>query len=151
VSTAKRPPTDFKLLRAIYDRHRDDYARTEQTRVFVPIDIPKIAAELAVDVNSVFGRLYYHFEPLYGERAERDERGRRQPRKAFFTPVAGAETNCVNFPLLEAVLAGLWQQRRRDLWTLWIAVVSLAIAIGSLVVAIATAVVTGDPGGDPLG
>jgi hypothetical protein len=44
--------------------------------------------------------------------------------------------NAVNFPLLEAVLAGLWQQRNRDLWTLWLAVLSLGIALGSLVVAI---------------
>jgi hypothetical protein len=50
--------------------------------------------------------------------------------------VVGQEHNCINFPLMEAVLAGLWQQRRRDLWTFWISVVSMGIAIGSLVVAI---------------
>lgn len=55
----------------------------------------------------------------------------------------GTDTNCVNFPLLEAVLAGLWQQRRRDLWTLWIAVGWLGTAIGSLVVAAVTAVTAG--------
>ena len=54
-------------------------------------------------------------------------------------PMAEPNQNCINFPLLEAVLAGLWQQRRRDLWTLWIALVSVGIAIGSLVVAIFTA------------
>jgi len=41
------------------------------------------------------------------------------------------------------VLAGLWHQRRRDLWTLWIAVGWLGIAIGSLVVAVVTAVTAG--------
>jgi hypothetical protein len=46
----------------------------------------------------------------------------------------------VNFPLLEAVLAGLWQQRNRDLWTLWLALLSLVIAIGSLVVSILVAI-----------
>jgi hypothetical protein len=72
---------------------------------------------------------------MYGQ--EKDSTG---ARKVFFTPVAGAEQNCVNFPLLEAVLAGLWQQRRRDLWTLWVAFVSLGIAGGSLVVANVTAI-----------
>ncbi len=102
--------------------------------MLVPIDIPKIADEFGVDPNIVFGRLYYHLDPLYGQ--EEDSRG---ARKVFFAPVAGDDRNCVNFPLLEAVLAGLWEQRRRDLWTLWLAVVSLGIAGGSLVVAVTTA------------
>lgn len=131
-----RPPTDFKLLRAIYERQRDEYvsfveddAESRVAKIAVPIDIPAIASELGVDVDSVFGRLYFHLEPLYGE--NKDGSG-----KAFFMPVAGRDRNCVNFPLLEAVLAGLWQRRRRELWTLWIAFGSLGIAIGSLVVAI---------------
>jgi hypothetical protein len=133
----KPPPTDFKLLRAIYERHQDEYARfvedaadSRVSKIAVPIDIPAIASELGVDVDSVFGRLYYHLDPLYEQKNEDGS------RKAFFMPVAGRDRNCVNFPLLEAVLAGLWQQRRRDLWALWIAVGSLGIAVGSLVVAI---------------
>jgi hypothetical protein len=51
---AIRPPTDFELLRAIYERHRDDfraYVDVEDpvnrgTKVMVPIDIPAIAGEL---------------------------------------------------------------------------------------------------------
>jgi hypothetical protein len=92
VPWANRPPTDFKLLRAIYKRHRDEYAESianGQLIVVVPLDLPGIAQKF--------------------------------------------------FPFLEAVLAGLWQQRRRDLWTMWIAFVSIGIAIGSLVVSIATA------------
>jgi hypothetical protein len=38
--------------------------------------------------------------------------------------------NCVNFPLLEALLAGLWERKERERWTLSIAIVSLVIAIG---------------------
>jgi hypothetical protein len=55
----------------------------------------------------------------------------------FFTPKAGADANCVNFPLLEAVFASLWEERRRDLLTVTTAVVSLAISLASLIVAIA--------------
>lgn len=128
---AKRPPTDYELLSAIYREHRGDFARTDDTRVLVPIDIPAIADDLGVDLNSVFGRLYHHLDPLYGQ--EKDSKG---TRKAFFTPVAGDKENCISFPILEAVLASLWQQRRRDLWTLWIAFASIGIAVGSLVVSI---------------
>jgi hypothetical protein len=52
----------------------------------------------------------------------------------------GTTKDRINFPILEAALAGLWQQRRRDLWTLWIAIVSAGIAIASLVVSIVVAV-----------
>lgn len=145
MTVAKRPPTDFKLLRAISERHRDDYARSNSTKALVAIDIPQIADELSVDVNSVFGRLYYHLDPLYGQ--EKDAKGAQE---VFFTPVAGSESNCVNFPLPEAVLASLWQQRRRDVWTIWIALGSLAIALGSLAVSIATATYRRSAGRHPL-
>jgi hypothetical protein len=60
----KRPPTDFELLKAIYERHHEEFARY----------------------------------------------------------VKGA------------VLAGLWQQRRRDLFAVVTAAFSLAIALASLIV-----------------
>jgi hypothetical protein len=136
-----RPPTDFELLQAIYERHRDEFnayvedAPNRQTKIMVPIDVPAIADELGVDPDSVFGRLYFHLDPKYGE--EPDAEGRR---KAFFDPFIGeGDPNAVNFPLLEAVLAGLWQQRDRDLWTFWLAVVSIVIAVGSLAVSIVVA------------
>jgi hypothetical protein len=138
---AVKPPTDFELLRAIYERHRDDfraYVDVEDpvnrgTKVMVPIDIPAIARELGVDPESVFGRLYFHLDPTYGEKPDKG------PRKAFFSPLVGDDLNCVNFPLLEAVLAGLWQQRDRDLRTFWLAIFSIVIAVGSLAVSIVVA------------
>lgn len=102
------------------------------TKVFVPIDLPRIATDLGVDVDSVFGRLYFHLEPKYGE--QKSQSG--DPRKAFFTPVLGGDQNCVNFPLLEAVLASLWQQQRRDQLAIATAVVSFAFALGALIVSI---------------
>ena len=107
-------------------RYIEDDPESRIAKIAVPIDVPAIASELGVDVDSVFGRLYFHLEPLYGE--NEDGSGR-----AFFMPVAGRDRNCINFPLLEAVLAGLWQQRRRDLWTRWIAVGSV-VAIVALTV-----------------
>jgi hypothetical protein len=127
----KRPPTDFELLRAIYERHRDDFqaraAAGMTARVFVPIDIPAIAADLDVEPDNVFGRLYFHLEPKYGE-----ARIEGQPKKSLFAPRFGKEANGINFPLLEAVLANLWQERDREWRTYWTAIVSLVIAVGSL-------------------
>jgi hypothetical protein len=133
----KRPPTDFELLRAIYERHVGDYSQRgpgDPKGVSYPIDIREIAVALGVSENAVFGRLYHHLDQVYGERP--DEQGRR---RFFFTPVAGAEVNCVNFPLLEAVLAGLWQEHRRRLLTVVLSLISLAIALAALIVSIVTA------------
>lgn len=99
----------------------------------VPIDIPAIADHFGVDPDSIFGRLYYHLDPKYGEPAVQGT-----PRKVLFTPVAGADQNCVNFPLLEAVLAGLWEERNRNLWALWISILSIGIALASLLVSLLT-------------
>jgi hypothetical protein len=133
-----RPPTDFQILREIYESHRDEFsayteddAEARSSKVMVPIDIPAIARRLGVDADTIFGRLYYHLDPKYAEPAFQG-----RPRKALFTPVAGKDKNCVNFPLLEAVLAGLWQDRRRDLWALGTAALSLGVALASLLISI---------------
>ncbi len=132
------PPTDFKLLRVIYEQHQNEYAAyvdgNRASPGFVPLDVDAIAKRLGVEPVSVLGRLYYHLDPMHAQEAV-DGRG----RKPFYAKAFGQDGPSINFPLLEAVLAGLFQQRRRDLWTLWIAIVSAAIAIASLIVSIVTA------------
>jgi hypothetical protein len=78
--------------------------------------------------------IYYHLEQLVwrASRAREDAQG-------VLRAGGGNETNCVNFPLLEALLAGLWQERRRDLRVTYTAVLSLVIALASLVVSIVVA------------
>jgi hypothetical protein len=130
----KRPPTDFELLDEIERRHRNDYLNRlddRATKIMVPIDIESIAEHLGIDPNSVFGRLYYHLDPIYGE-----EKKEGQPRKFFFSKAVGPDADCINFPLLEAVLPGLAQERRRDLQALIIAVISLTVAVASFFVSI---------------
>jgi hypothetical protein len=129
-----RPPTDFELLRAVYELHRERYEQAPEPVVALPVDIPAVAKNLGVEVNSVFGRLYHHLDRIYGERP--DEKGRR---RFFFTPKAGTDVNCINFPHLEAVLAELWQQRDRDVRTYWTAIASLVISAVAVVVSILVA------------
>jgi hypothetical protein len=51
----------------------------------------------------------------------------------------GDEADCVNFPLLEAVLAGLWQERNRQLRAVWASAISAVVALVALIVSIVTA------------
>lgn len=105
----KPPPTDFQLLRAIYERHRGDYLTSIKkgghAKIAVPIDIPAIAQDIGADADTVFGRLYHHLDPLYGTQNEDGS------RKSLFIAQPGTTKDRINFPLLEAALAGLWQQR----------------------------------------
>jgi hypothetical protein len=129
---------DFKLLRAIYELHQNEYAGyvegSRQSAGMVPLDIEAIATRLGVEPVSVLGRLYYHLDPIYAQ-----ESADGRSRKPFYARAFGDERACINFPLLEAVLAGLWQERSRDRWTRWIASLSLGLAVASLVVSIVTA------------
>jgi hypothetical protein len=134
VFLAKRPPTDFQLLKTIYVMHRGEYAKEVHKReaaILVPIDIPAVADRLGIETHSVFGRLYYDLDKRYGEEPEPG-----RPRKVFFTLRAGTHANCVNFPHLEAVLAGLWLERRRNGWTVGTALLSFALALASLIYSI---------------
>jgi hypothetical protein len=133
----KRPPSDFELLKAIYERHRSDFTTprsTSATGVAVPIDVHAIAAALGTDADTVWGRLYHHLDRVYGEEPPADGSARR----ALF--IASSDgTNSINFPLLEAVLAGLWQERNRQLWAFWASAISVGIAVAALVVSIVAA------------
>jgi hypothetical protein len=133
----KRPPSDYELLRVIYERHHDDFVGPRSaapTGIMLPIDVPAIATTLGTNDDIVFGRLYYHLAATYGEERREDD----SPRKAFFIVSNGL--NCVNFPLLEAVLAGLWQERDRQLWAVWASAISISIALAALIVSIVFAV-----------
>lgn len=94
----------------------------------VPVDIGAIAKHFGVDVDIVFGRLYYHLERKFGY-AKSDG-----SKVHFFTLRTGTDVECVNFPLMTSVLAGLHEEHRKHLWAIWIAIGSLIIAIASLIV-----------------
>ena len=89
-------------------------------------DVPAIASKLGIPPNSVVGRLYHHLDPIYAQ--EPDPTVERKGRKSLFMLRAGSKVNCINFPLMEAVLANLAQERRRDRWTIGLAVVSLGVS-----------------------
>jgi hypothetical protein len=129
-------PSDRKLLQEIYDRHYKDfvaYSRSEPTRaskIMVPIDIAAIANHFEVDIDLIFGRLYYHLQEKYGY---------TQPngaQVALFSPAAGQDINCVNLPLLAAVLAGLQEEHDRHAWVTGLSIASLIVSIGALAVSL---------------
>lgn len=132
----KRLPTDLEILNAIFDRYYEtftQYANRENSRnskIYVPIDIKQIADDLKIDVDIIFGRLYYHLEKKYGYREDDG------CLVHFFCLRLGDDIHCINFPLVASVLADLRDQANRHNTATWIAVGSVIISIVSIVISI---------------
>lgn len=133
--TRPRIPTDREILQEIYNRHYHSYASflkehpSRSAKIMVPVDIEEIAKHFNVDVDIIFGRLYYHLEEKFGYARPGGS------KVHFFALKAGTDVESVNFPLMTSILAGLHEEHRKHLWAIWIAIGSLIIAIASLIVA----------------
>ncbi len=125
-------PTDLKILKAIYSDYYADFceynskAAPRETKIYVPIDCKKIAESLSVDVDIIFGRLYYHLEYKYGYK--RDDGSSVH----LFVRKIGSDFDCINFPLMSSVLANLLMEKRKFWTATTISVLSLLVSLISI-------------------
>lgn len=128
-------PTDLQILNTIYNQYYNKFKSFSKndldrsSKIFIPIDITLIAKELEVDVDIIFGRLYYHLEQKYGYKYSDGV------KVAFFTLKAGADKHCINFPYMASVLANLRDREKKHSTATKIATFSLLIAVVSLLIA----------------
>jgi len=129
-------PTDLKILGVIYDRYYANFqgysneSKIRSSKIYVPIDVEVLARSLNVDVDIVFGRLYYHLNEKFSYKNADGS------RVEFFAIRIGDDHNCINFPYLASVLADLRDQNRKYLTATLIAILSLIIAILSIIISI---------------
>ena len=135
-------PTDKEILESIYRSYYDDFMKytkgdpVQHTRIYVPTDIQRIANELSVDREVIFGILYYHMEDKYGYT---DSDG---SRVHFFALQAGKEKDCVNFPYLSSVLAELRDREEKCPYGKRVNTCSRILVIFSLVFSIVAVLVS---------
>jgi len=133
---SKSIPTDLQMLQAIYDGYHEEFGKFTKgdggrsSKIYVPIDIERIARDLQVDGDLVFGRLYYHLEHKYGYKQADGV------SVCFFALRAGNDIHCVNFPFMAAVLADLQDESRKHNLAIWIAVGSLILSAVSVAIAV---------------
>ncbi len=126
-------PTDLEILHIIHDTYYTDFIRystdesIRDTKIYVPIDIDKIAKMLKVDGDIVFGRLYYHLNKKYGYTNDDGS------KVLFFSPVIGKNKHCINFPYLSSVLANLNYTNKKYRTATIIAIISLLISISTFI------------------
>jgi hypothetical protein len=134
--TMKNAPTDLELLNAIYERYYEIFksfskdSPDRESKIYVPIDCVALAAQLKVDGDIVFGRLYYDLENRYGY--VKDD----GTKVHFFAHQVGKDRHCINLPLLASVLAGLRHENKRYIQTTWISALALIISVLSLGISI---------------
>ncbi len=132
----KKLPTDLQILNAIYNQCYNQFTAFSKNnpdrsaKNFIPIDIAQIAKRFGVDVDIIFGRLYYHLEQKYGYKRSDNT------KVAFFTLQAGADKNCINFPYMASVLANLRDREKKHSAAKKIAIFSLIIAGASSIIAV---------------
>ena len=130
----KRLPTDLEILNHIYDGYYETLVKDKASRSgsnYLPIDIDRLAKDLGVDVDMMFGWLYYHLDKKH--RYEQSDGSVVH----LFTLKIGDDKHCVHFPYLGAVLAGLRAESHKVLIATWIATISLIVAVVSLSLSIA--------------
>ena len=132
----KRLPTDLQILDKIYSRYYSSFTaypnqnRIRRTKNFVSIDIKRIASDLKVDEDIIFGRLYQHLEQKYGY--EKDNGS----SVSFFVLRIGEELHCVNFPYLASILANLRTENRKFRVVTSISITSLLVSTSAFLVSI---------------
>lgn len=86
-------PTDLQILNTIYNQYYDkfkSFSKNDSDRSaknFIPVDIKLIAQKFGVDVDIIFGRLYYHLEQKYGYSRPDGS------KVAFFALIIGSDNN----------------------------------------------------------
>lgn len=132
----KKIPTDLQILDEIYEQYYDLFESFSEnhsqrsSKIYVPIDVELLAKKFNVDGDIIFGRLYYHLNKKHGYKKDDGS------SVYLFARVAGKDKHCVNFPLVASVLIDLRRDNKKFWIATGIAIVSLIISIGSLIVSL---------------
>jgi hypothetical protein len=132
----RRIPTDEQILKTIYRAYYDEYVafsdrRSDRsTKIYVPVDIERMARDLGVEGDILFGRLYYHLEHKY---AYQQDDG---AWVHFFALRINGDCHCVHFPFMASILADFQEQSRKYNRATWIAAAALLVSAISVIISI---------------
>ena len=120
-------PTDLKILDTIFEKYYEAFVTTptEERSAFISIDVAEVSADLGVDPDIIFGRLYHYLDKKHSADDSR-----------LFALKAGTKTNAVNFPMLSSILADLRHHNRTENTSLVLSIVSIVISLLSFITAL---------------
>lgn len=126
-------PTDLEILDHIYKTYTDDFRKypiddsDRSALIYVPIDVQRIAESLKTNPQVLFGRLYYHLDQKYGYTQDDDT------KVHLFAFKVGKDLHCINYPYLAAIVSEKRTEHKRNLSALSLSIISLIVAVGSLI------------------
>lgn len=130
-------PTDLQVLEAIYNHYYEEFSNYQkgeengrESKVYLPIDCKLIAAQLGVDSDIIFGRLYNHLNKLHSYENEDTS------KVLLYALKVGTDYKCVHFPMLSSVLAGLQADDSRFKTTVWLSSIAIVVSLTSLAISI---------------
>lgn len=130
-------PTDLQVLEAIYNHYYEEFSNYQkgeengrESKVYLPIDCKLIAAQLGVDSDIIFGRLYNHLNKLHSYENE------DASKVLLYALKVGKDYKCVHFPMLSSVLAGLQADDSRFKKTVWLSSIAIVVSLTSLAISI---------------
>ncbi|MEQ9466803.1 MAG: hypothetical protein RLN88_05285 [Ekhidna sp.] len=133
-------PTDIKILERIYKNYKKDFEGYEadntirNNKIYVSIDLQKVAKELKVDKDIVFGRLYYHLNHKFNyQNADKSHVKLLIKRSDYGKDEKGHE---INFPYMTSILAGMQYEHRKYQMATVIAIISLVVSVASVLISV---------------
>lgn len=131
-------PTDREVLKCVYAMYESSYPGVPAGEVrgandpYLQIDISAVAKRLKCKPELLFGLFYYHLDAKH--RYKQDAGA----HVGLFLLNVENKHHAVNFPYLAAILANHNLEHRRQLWSVGLSLLALAVSAGALIAQLAT-------------
>lgn len=99
--------------------------KTREVKIYIPIDIKKIAKILKSDEELIFGRSYHYLNKKHS-----------YDKTPLFEIVMGKDKLVIQFPLMVSIFAELLTDHRRFRTSIWLSIGALILSIISIVVSL---------------
>jgi len=132
----KKIPTDLEIITAIYERYYTNFSsyskdgKSRSTKVYVPVDLDKIARQLDSDPFIIFGRLYNYLNQKYSY--ENDDGSKVR----LFALQVADDSNFVHFPLMTSILADLQLENNKLQRATIFSTISAIVSVISLLISL---------------
>ncbi len=122
----------MEILDTIYIVYLDDFLnfstenKTREEKIYIPIDIKKIAKILKTDEELIFGRIYHYLNKKHS-----------YDKAPLFEITMGKDRHVIQFPLMVSILAELLTDHRRFKTSIWLSIGALILSVISIIVSLA--------------
>lgn len=122
----------MEILITIYTEYLGDFLnfntenKNREEKIYIPIDIKKIAKTLKTDEELIFGRIYHYLNKKHS-----------YDKTPLFEISMGKDRHVIQFPLMVSILADLLADHKRFKTSIWLSIGALILSVISIIVSLA--------------